>query len=408
VGEDERILACSESSELQPYLESGEPPPSFEAAGPRAQLFFAPDGVSCGIVTCGGLCPGVNDVIRSIVLSLNHAYGVRRILGFRFGFAGLSSNSHREPLFLDPRMVESNRKGGTLLGTSRGPQDLDEMVDSLVRWKVHILFAIGGDGTLRGARALCQRLAERNLPISVICVPKTIDNDLLWVGRSFGFATAVEEARAAVTAAHTEARAAWNGVGLVKLMGRHTGYIAAFAALASGDVNFCLVPEVPFTVHGKGGFLDALELRLANRRHAVIVVAEGAGQELMEAGGEEAQDASGNVRLKDIGRYLQDEITAHFAARGTPIDLKYIDPGYMIRSQRANTLDASFCLILGQHAVHAAMSGRTDMMVGWWNNSFTHVPLSVVAGDRKHLDPLSGTWQRVLDSTGQPISMVGS
>ncbi|MDH3253533.1 MAG: ATP-dependent 6-phosphofructokinase [Acidobacteriota bacterium] len=388
-------------------MESGEEPPSFEAAGPRRDLFFSPEQVSCGIVTCGGLCPGVNDVIRSIVLTVSHGYGVRRILGFRYGYSGLSADSHREPLFLEPDMLEhAHLHGGTLLGTSRGPQDLDDMVDNLVRWKVGILFAIGGDGTLRGASALAAKIRQRGLPISVIGIPKTIDNDLLWIERSFGFATAVEEARSVIDAAHTEARAAWNGVGLVKLMGRYSGAIAAYATLASGDVNFVLVPEVAFDIDGEGALLDQLEERIVSRRHAVVVVAEGAGQEHLARDRQEHLDLSGNVRLKDIGSFLRDRIRNHFADRNLAVDLKYIDPSYTIRSRPANTLDSSFCLILGQHAVHAGMTGCTDMMVGFWNNAFTHVPLPLVARARKQLNPHGEIWQRVLDATGQPPAMV--
>jgi 6-phosphofructokinase 1 len=407
--EENGVLVCSRSKEIAPFTEAGGPVPAFETAGPRRELFFSPEELSCGIVTCGGLCPGVNDVIRSIVLTLSHGYGVRRTLGFRYGYAGLAANSHKEPLFLEPAMLENaHLHGGTLLGSSRGPQDLDEMVDNLVRWKIGILFAVGGDGTLRGASALAAKIRERGLPIAIIGVPKTIDNDLLWVERSFGFATAVDEARWVIDSAHTEARAAWNGVGLVKLMGRHSGAIAAYATLASGDVNFCLVPEVPFDIDGEGGFLDVLEKRIVSRRHALVVVAEGAAQEHLSGSGPNELDASGNVKLKDVGTFLRDTIRRHFRARDIHADIKYIDPSYTIRSRPANTIDSSFCLILGQHAVHAGMAGRTDMMVGFWNSSFTHVPLPLVAKGRKQLNPHGEIWQRVLDATGQPPAMVSS
>lgn len=402
--EADRVLVPSEAADTASFVAAGEPLPSFEAAGPRERIYFRPDDVSCGIVTCGGLCPGLNDVIRSIVLTLNHGYGVRRILGFRYGYAGLSKNSYKEPTFLEPAMVENaHLHGGTMLGSSRGPQDLGEMVDTLVNWKIKILFAVGGDGTLRGASALAREIARRNLKIAVIGVPKTIDNDLAWIERSFGFATAVEEARTSIAAAHTEARAAWNGVGLVKLMGRHSGFISAYATLSSGDVNYCLVPEVPFDLEGPGGFLESLEERLLSRRHALVVAAEGAGQELMQAA--DQRDASGNVRLQDVGVFLRDRIKAHFADRGIPMTIKYIDPSYTIRSLPANAMDSSFCLILGQHAVHASMAGRTDMLIGFWNHAFTHVPLPLATSVRKQLDPQAEIWQRVLGATGQPASM---
>ncbi len=405
---DSRVLVAAETRDLEPFLADG-PPPSFEAAGPRKEIFFRPAELSCGIVTCGGLCPGLNDVIRALVLTLHHAYGVRRVFGFRYGYSGLTAGRHADPLALEPNTVEGiHRDGGTLLGTSRGPQDVAEMVDQLMRRRIGILFAVGGDGTLSGAEAIWREITQRGLPIAVVGIPKTIDNDLVWTERTFGFATAVEQAQSVIDAIHCEARAAWNGVGLVKLMGRHSGFIAAHASLASGDANFCLVPEVPFGLDGAGGLLAALEARLDDRHHAVVVVAEGAGQDLIERDSEAGaeRDASGNLKLQDVGVFLRRRIRAYFAARGKPVDVKYVDPSYAIRSQPANSDDSSFCLMLGQHAVHAGMAGRTGVMVGFWNHRFTHVPLPLVAGRRKQLDPDGGSWQRVLGSTGQPPSLI--
>ena len=398
-----RVLVCSNTWELQPFLETGEPPPSFEAAGPRSKIVFEPETLTCGIVTCGGLCPGVNDVIRSLVLSLTYAYGVRRILGFRYGYAGLSPHSGYEPLVLTPEQVDPiHEQGGTLLGSSRGPQDMGEMVDTLVQYHVGILFAIGGDGTLRGASALAQEALRRNLRISIIGIPKTIDNDIAWIWQSFGFSTAVEEAQKSLVAAHNEARGAWNGIGLVKLMGRHSGFIAAHATLANSDVNFCLVPEVPFALEGEGGFLQALERRLEAKRHAVVAIAEGAGQEVLQDPANVERDASGNLRLKDVGVFVRDEIIRYFSARHTEVTIKYIDPSYIIRSLPANALDSEYCLLLGQHAVHAGMAGRTDMVVGYWNQTFTHIPIAVAVAHRKTINPSGEIWQRVLEATGQP------
>lgn len=409
VDESRRVLLCSDTAELDFYVKTGEPLPAFEPAGIRPEIFFDPAMLVCGLVTCGGLCPGLNNVIRSIVLTLHYDYGVRTILGFRYGYGGLGPQPHEAPMPLTPSLVDSiHCRGGTILGSSRGPQDVSEMVDALARLKVGILFAIGGDGTFRGVRALCREIARRGLSTSVIGVPKTIDNDLLWVERSFGFATAVEAARAAIVAAHEEACGAWNGIGLVKLMGRHAGFIAAHASLANNDVNFCLVPEVPFALDGEQGFLRALERRLEKKSHALIVVAEGAGQDLIQDPNKIERDASGNIKLKDIGVYLRDRITAYFADRKKEISLKYIDPSYSIRSLPANSLDAELCLVLGQHAVHAGMAGRTSLMVGYWNQRFTHVPIGLVTEGEARLDPSGEVWQRVLEATGQPDSTAGS
>lgn len=406
VDESRRILLSADVSTLQPLLRTGEPLPSFELAGPRAQLAFTPDTLTCGIVTCGGLCPGINNALRALVLTLYYAYGVRRILGFRYGYAGLAPECGYTPWPLTPEVVDTiHEHGGTLLGSSRGKHDVGEMVDTLVQHQVQLLFTIGGDGTLRGAEALVHEITRRALHIGVIGIPKTIDNDLAWIERSFGFATAVEEASRAIVAAHTEARGAWNGIGLVKLMGRHAGFIAAHASLANSDVNFCLVPEVPFALHGEHGFLRTLERRLAHKRHAVIVVAEGAGQDVLQEPAQRQYDASGNLRLKDVGSFLKHEIETYFTRCNTDITLKYIDPSYIIRSLPANALDAEFCLQLGQHAVHAGMAGRTNMMVSYWNQHFVHVPIALAVAERRQLDPLGEVWQSVVESTGQPLSM---
>lgn len=408
VDESSRVLLSADTRELQPFLEGGDPPPAFEPAGPRPSLFFDPEKLVCGIVTCGGICPGLNDVIRSVVLTLKYSYGVEQVLGFRYGYAGLAGDSEYEPIRLTLDVVDDiHEQGGTFLGSSRGPQDLGDMIATLQRLRVGILFTIGGDGTLRGASALSQEIGRRGLPISVVGIPKTIDNDLAWIERSFGFSTAVEEATKSITAAHTEARGAWNGVGLVKLMGRHSGFIAAHATLSHPDVNFCLVPEVPFSLEGEKGFLQALERRLESRHHAVVVVAEGAGQDILRASGEQERDPSGNLRLQDIGVYLRDHIKAYLADKRMESTIKYIDPSYIIRSLPANATDSEFCLMLGQQAVHAGMAGRTDMVVGCWNQHFTLMPIALAVQQRKQLEPEGPDWQSVLQTTGQPALMVG-
>jgi 6-phosphofructokinase 1 len=399
VGDDERVLYPARLEDLRAY--AGQDPPAMEVAGPRERLFFDPAKLACGIVTCGGLCPGLNDVVRSIVLSLHHHYGVREVHGFRFGFEGLVPRHGHQPLALTPDAVgRIHEAGGSILGSSRGPQDVAEMVATLEDMKIGILFAIGGDGTLRGARAISEESARRGLPIGVIGIPKTIDNDVSFVQRTFGFETAVTEARRATYAANTEAEAARNGIGLVKLMGRDSGFIAAYSVLVDSQVNFCLVPEVPFALER---FLFELRRRLERRGHAVIVVAEGAGQDLMVRG--EGRDASGNVRYGDIGVFLRDAIRGYFENVGTEISLKYIDPSYTIRSVPATPHDSAFCLLLGHGAVHAGMSGRTNMVVSFWNHQFTHVPIPLAVSARKKIDPEGALWTSVLASTGQPRDM---
>ena len=399
--DDERVLYHAMFKDMKFWMEKGADPPSMEAAGPREKLFFDPSKLSCGIVTCGGLCPGLNDVIRSIVMSLYHHYGVKKVYGFRFGYEGLVPGYGHKPLELTPEAVNRiNEIGGTILGSSRGPQDPAEMVKTLEDLEVGILFAIGGDGTLRGAQKIGDEAARHGLKISVIGIPKTIDNDISFVQTTFGFETAVTEARRATYAANTEAEAARNGIGLVKLMGRDSGFIAAFSVLVDSQVNFCLIPEVPFALDR---FLSELKQRLVRRGHAVIVISEGAGQDLFKATGE--RDASGNIKYGDIGTFLRDAIKDHFKQAGMEINIKYIDPSYAIRSVPANPHDSAFCLKLGQSAVHAGMSGRTSMVVGFWNYQFTHVPISLAVSQRKKIDPEEDLWMGVLASTGQPRDM---
>lgn len=381
-----------------------EEPLSFEKAGPRRQIFFEPAETKAAIVTCGGLSPGLNDVVRAIVMQLYHKYGVEHILGIRFGYKGLNPANWLEPLKLRPEHVERiHELGGTVLGSSRGHESPEVMADTLEKLGINILFCIGGDGTMQGANAIWQAAEQRGLKVSLIGIPKTIDNDICYVTKSFGFDTAVSQAWQALQCAHVEAKGAQNGIGLVKVMGRDSGFIAAHATLANLDVNFTLIPEVPFDLHGKGGLLEALEQRLKKRHHAVIVVAEGAGQDFFS--GQSGHDASGNVRLNDIGVFLRDEIKKYFAAKHFPITLKYIDPSYIIRSVPANASDSIFCAHLARHAVHAAMAGKTDMIVGQWHDEFTHVPIPITVAGRKKISQDGALWLSVLESTGQPVTL---
>ncbi|HOG40561.1 MAG TPA: ATP-dependent 6-phosphofructokinase [Syntrophorhabdaceae bacterium] len=402
VSDAQRVLYHDSLEEVKKYIDIGKELPAMEVAGARKKIFFDPSSLGCGIVTCGGLCPGLNDVIRAVAMSLIHHYGVKRIYGFQYGFEGLVARYGHEPIELDLKAVAGIKKlGGTFLGSSRGPQEVSEMVDTLERMKIGVLFTIGGDGTLRGACAINEEIKRRGLKIAVIGIPKTIDNDISFIDRSFGFLTAGSEARKAIASAHSEASGAINGVGLVKLMGRDSGFIAAYAVLADNEVNFCLIPEIPFSLDV---FLDALEKRLIRRGHAVIVVAEGAGQHLL--GMTQERDASGNIRYNDIGIFLREKIKEHFKKIGMELNLKYIDPSYIIRSVPADASDAAFCLLLGHNAVHAGMTGRTNMVVGNWHNEYTHVPISLAVSKRKKIDPDGRVWSSVRAATGQPVNML--
>jgi len=376
-----------------------------EVAGPREKIYFSPSHVHAGIVTCGGLCPGLNDVIRAIVRSLWFLYGVRRISGIRYGYKGLLSSYGFDTIPLDPDRVDDIHKiGGTMLGTSRGGgEKTSDIVDTIEQLNLNILFTIGGDGTQKGALAIAGEIERRHLKIAVVGIPKTVDNDIEFVEKSFGFDTAVVKASEAVAAAHMEAHSQINGIGLVKLMGRDSGFIAVHTVLAVHEANCVLIPEVPFDLDGPSGLLTHIERRLARRGHAVIVVAEGAGQELFSQQG--ILDASGNRKLGDIGLLLKERIQKYFDEKPMEINLKYIDPSYMIRSAEAEPIDSMYCERLGNNAVHAAMAGKTKMLIGLVNNEFVHIPIKAATSKRKHVDPEGSLWRDAVEATQQPLSL---
>jgi len=400
--DDHRVLFDYSLEKVRDTLESGNVPATIEHAGPREKIFHNPARTICAIVTCGGLCPGLNDVIRGLVLSLNYSYGVRTIYGIPYGYEGFVPKYGHSPLHLTPELVTKlHCEGGTILGSSRGPQSRKDIVDFLVEYRVNLLFVIGGDGTLRGAQDIVAEVEQRDLKISVIGIPKTIDNDLEYMDKSFGFETAFAEAVRTVRCAHSEAQGYPNGIGLVKLMGRDSGFIAAFSALAENSVNYVLIPEVPFHLQGKHGLFACLEDRLARRGHAVVVVAEGAGQHLMQENAR-ALDASGNLKHGDIGPFLKKQIEQHFRSLEKEVNIKYIDPSYVIRSVPASPQDAIYCLRLAQNAVHAGMAGKTNMVVGRWHGHYVNLPMNVVTVRRRKVNPQGDLWQTVLEATGQP------
>lgn len=404
--DEDRILFNVYLKHFQDYIGPDGRPLSLEVAGPRKMIYFDPSKTKAAIVTCGGLSPGINDVIRALVLELYHRYGIRNIIGIRHGYKGLIPKYGYDIIPLNPEVVDHiHMLGGSILSSSRGNQDVGEMVDALERMNISLFFIIGGDGTMRAAEMITVEVKKRNLKISVIGIPKTIDNDMALIQKSFGFDTAISEAVKSIQCAHAEAKGAPMGIGLVKLMGRQSGHIAAFSALALADVNFVLIPEVPFDLEGEMGFLKILENRLKKRGHAVILVAEGAGQYFFLKKDKPDTDASGNVKLFDIGTFLKKKIEAYFKKIDFEINLKYFDPSYMIRSVPANASDSLYCGALSNYAVHAAMAGKTGMVVGLFNDVFVHLPLRAVASKRKTVDPEGNVWMQVLESTGQPPHM---
>jgi len=402
---DEQFIRLGATVNLaqQPHLKKSQ---VLECAGPREYIYFSPSHVHAGIVSCGGLCPGINDVIRAIVRCLWYRYGVTRISGIRYGYLGFLPEHQFDLMQLNPSVVDDIHKiGGTFLGSARGGgREVEKIVDTMERLNLNMCFTIGGDGTQRGTVDIAEEIDKRRLKIAMVGIPKTVDNDFALIDRSFGFNTAVAKAVEVVTAAHMEAASAINGIGLVKVMGRDSGFIAAHTALASHEVNFVLIPEVPFNLEGYNGFLAHLEARLKKRHHAVIIVAEGAMQDMLIK--EKKTDAGGNVKMADVGTYLRSRIINYFEEKKMEINLKYIDPSYAIRSAPANPGDSIYCERLGNAAAHAAMAGKTKLIIGLVNNEFVHLPIRSVITHRNKVDPESALWRDTIDATHQPVMMV--
>eukprot|EP00008_Paramoeba_atlantica_P011831 CAMPEP_0201490790 /NCGR_PEP_ID=MMETSP0151_2-20130828/27500_1 /ASSEMBLY_ACC=CAM_ASM_000257 /TAXON_ID=200890 /ORGANISM="Paramoeba atlantica, Strain 621/1 / CCAP 1560/9" /LENGTH=449 /DNA_ID=CAMNT_0047876887 /DNA_START=54 /DNA_END=1403 /DNA_ORIENTATION=- len=375
---------------------------TLEVAGPHERLYFKPKKTKVGIVTCGGLCPGLNNVIRGLVLCLWHRYGVRQLVGFRFGYEGLNpETSQLMELFPDP-VRHIHKRGGTILGTSRGPQNPEVMAKFLIDKKIDILFTVGGDGTLRGAQKIAEAVEARGRPLAVVGVPKTIDNDISFTDKTFGFGTAVDVATNTISYIHNEAISHRGGVGIVKLMGRHSGFISLHASIASGDANLVLLPEVKFTWESLENYLYHRFIQL-KKNDVVIVVAEGAGQDLLEKSN--AEDPSGNTKLVDIGLAVKNFVNKYLKTLNIPFTIKYVDPSYTIRSAEANANDALYCIHLAQMACHAAMAGRTEIVVSQLHGNFVHIPIAKAIESRKEIDTKGWLYETLLDATGQPADM---
>jgi 6-phosphofructokinase 1 len=401
VSDDERIAFSSQIKNLKNQFQNYDEVPSFEKAGARQTIFHNHTKTKAALITCGGLCPGLNNVIKGLVNILEKNYEVQDIVGIRFGYKGLTKQSAEEPLRLNSAVVDQiHKQGGTILGSSRGNQDPQLMVDELQKRGINLLFCIGGDGTLKGAEAIANEANNRNAKISVVGVPKTIDNDLGFVEKTFGFETSVQIAAEIISCAHNEAEGAENGIGIVKLMGRDSGFIAATASLANSVVDFCLIPELPFQMSGPDGLCMAIEDRLKLQKHAVVVVAEGAGQELFN-NQEKRIDQSGNILKDDIGELLKTNLSDYFKKKDIAISIKYLDPSYHIRSVAANASDAVFCHLLAEYAVHAAMAGKTNLAIGYWNNFFTHVPIALATEERRMVSLDGALWRGVISATQQ-------
>ncbi|KAK7294277.1 hypothetical protein RJT34_17164 [Clitoria ternatea] len=375
----------------------------FRRAGPRQKVYFDSEDVYACIVACGGLCPGVNTVIREVVCGLYHMYGVHKVLGIEGGYRGFYS---RNTIPLTPKVVNDiHKRGGTILGTSKGGHDTSKIVDSIQDRGFNQVYILGGDGTQRGASVISEEIRRRGMKVSVVGIPESVDNDIPVIDKSFGFDTAVEEAQRAINAAHVEAESAENGIGIVKLMGRSSGFIALYATLASRDVDCCLIPESPFYLEGPGGLFESIRKRLTENGHMVIVIAEGAGQELISESLSDMkkQDVTGSKLLQDVGLWLSQKIKDHFTeTKKMAINLKYIDPTYMIRAVPSIASDNVYCTLLAQSAVHGAMAGYTGLTVGLVNSRHAYIPFHRINERQKKVVITDRMWARLLSSTNQP------
>ncbi|KAF8751387.1 hypothetical protein HU200_012059 [Digitaria exilis] len=373
----------------------------FRRAGPRQRVYFESEEVKACIVTCGGLCPGLNTVIRELVCGLSHMYNVNDIFGIQNGYKGFYSSNY---LTMTAKSVNDiHKRGGTVLGTSRGGHDTKKIVDNIQDRGINQVYIIGGDGTQKGAYEIYKEIRRRGLQVAVAGIPKTIDNDIAVIDKSFGFDTAVEEAQRAINAAHVEASSAENGIGLVKLMGRYSGFIAMYATLASRDVDCCLIPESPFYLEGEGGLFEYIDRRLKENNHMVIVVAEGAGQDLIAQSipAADQQDASGNKLLLDVGLWLTHKIKDYCKSKKMEMTIKYIDPTYMIRAIPSNASDNVYCTLLAHSAIHGAMAGYS-FTVGMVNGRHAYIPFHRVTSTRNKVRITDRMWARLLSSTNQP------
>lgn len=385
-------------------------------AGPRMEIYFnpcgPPDCVRAAIVTCGGLCPGLNTVIRELVVGLWELYGVRQIYGVKAGYRGFySTTTATGPMIqLNPKLVHDwHKRGGTALETSRGGFDLHKIVDAIQDHGFNQVYIIGGDGTMRGAVKIFDEICSRKLQVAVVGIPKTVDNDVGIIDRSFGFQTAVEMAQEAVHAAHVEAESAVNGIGLVKLMGRSTGHIAVHSTLSSRDVDCCLIPENNFYLEGKGGLFEFLEDKLKQNGHAVVVVAEGAGQDIIPItdAQKEERDESGNPVFLDVGVWLKSELKKWWERDhpGELFTVKYVDPTYMIRAVPANATDNLYCTLLAHSAIHGVMAGYTGFVAGPINGIYAYIPLKEVAEAKNPVNIKDHKWAWVRSVNNQPDFM---
>ena len=364
--------------------------------GPRFHIALDNLRVKACIMTCGGLCPGLNVVIRELVMALRYNYGVAEIYGIKWGFLGFTQKECW--IKLEPEDVKHiHLLGGTVLGTSRRGFDGEEISKQLIKNNVNMVFFIGGDGTHRGIKELSKILKEKKKKIILVGIPKSIDNDMPIIDKSFGLESVVQESVRTIRAANVEANCNLNGIGLVKLFGRSSGFVAMLSTLAARDVNICLIPEIPFNLYGENGLLDFIFQRMQVKEHCVIVVSDGARFSVKD------YKTSNGRPVEDIGLVIKKEIIEKSEELGIEVNLKYMDPTYVVRAVPANEYDCNLCAKLAESAVHCAFAGFTNFSVGMINNKPCMIPLEKMCGkSERKVEFNSDDYLMLLASTGQP------
>lgn len=364
------------------------------------KIWWDPADVRAAIVTCGGLCPGLNSIIREVTMCLWHQYGVRHITGIQFGYNGLSNPELYAPKHLGPKAVrEIHMKGGSVLKAGRGGLEAERICDNLEKMGVNMLFVVGGDGTQAAGNLLYEEARRRNLQLSIVGVPKSIDNDILFFDKTFGFDTAVSAACNVIRNGWVEATSCEKGVGIVKLMGRDAGFVCMDAALSSTIVDLCLIPEVSVKMED---IMDHIDETLQRKNFMVIAVAEGAGQEHVATG---KVDATGHTIYGDIGTHLRDSVNKHLKPSGGRCF--YIDPSYIIRSVPIDPNDHVYCSRLARDAVHSAMRGYTGVVVGPIHNVICMIPMQLIASGKRHVPTKSSNWQACVQVCNMPKALSG-
>jgi 6-phosphofructokinase 1 len=451
---------------------------TFAEAGPRNMLRFPGHHkklLKVGVLVSGGIAPGINAVISGIVQRhvLYHTPQITdlrvpgktprsytlQVFGFRNGFAGLlagddvtvlyDSDSPDEKLRAHLRRIAN--RGGSEIGTSRyddllstadpdkREKDLDQVAENLANRHFDILYVIGGDGSMRAAHATWKRSRDNGKSLSVIGVPKTMDNDILWVWQSFGFLSAVEKAREALQQLHTEATSNPR-LCVVQLFGSDSGFVVSHAALASGVCDAALIPEVPFTMKK---LADYITERLSKRfrpgaggqsPYGMIVMAETAvPQDAEDYLSDPEVDLDENEKaaiqafvskgcrvhgqtpdelrtggLKVVSRVLQKRIREMKVDDAYWADFRVFtnEPRHLLRAIPPSASDVAFGQRLGVLAVDNAMAGYTDFMISQWMTEYVLVPLDLVVLGRKRVPPNGIFWKSVVASTGQPPELV--